>query len=191
MTTPMQIRARWRYSNTGFESQSPIKKGNFMKQTYDKLEVIDVCEQENPVATLVRRTVAEKRSPDQDLWDFGEQEPESLSLAGHRAAILAHEVANSLALIGCSIQFVKTELQANRIDDPVLNKVIQSALGEIDGVGSLLHEYCTLTQSQALNFEIADLAKLVDDVLALHNLACRAAGIVVKFERENAVPWTR
>lgn len=37
--------------------------------------------------------------------------------------------------------------------------------------------------------EIADLAQLVEDVLALQSLACRAAGVIVKFERENAVAW--
>ncbi len=162
-----------------------------MKLAHDKLEYIDVCEHETSVATLVRRAAAEKRSPEQELSDFGVQEPESLSLAKHRAAIFAHEVVNSLALIDCSIQFVKMELQANRIDDPVLNKIIQSALRELDGVGSLLQEYCTLSHSQSVNLEITDLAKLVKDVLALQDLACRANGISVTFEHENAVPWVR
>jgi signal transduction histidine kinase len=69
-----------------------------------------------------------------------------------------------------------------------LNKVIDSVLREIDGLGSLLHAYCSPTHSQNLNFEITDLAKVVEEVMALQNLACQAAGIVVRFERENTLP---
>ncbi len=162
-----------------------------MKRTYDQLEGMNVCEQKNPAAILAERTAAEKHSPDQELWDFGEHKRERLSSDGHRAASFAHEVANSLALISCSIQFVNTELQTNRINDPLLNKVIASALREIDGVGSLLQEYCTLNHSQSVNLEITDLAKLVKDVLALQNLVCQASGISVTFEPENAVLWVR
>lgn len=79
------------------------------------------------------------------MWEFEDLEAESRSLEEHRAAIFAHEVANSLSVISYSIEFFKSEFKAKKIDDPIVNKVIQSALGEIAGLGSLLREYCAPT----------------------------------------------
>lgn len=59
-----------------------------------------------------------------------------------------------------------------------MNKVFQSALREIDGVGAH-YSMSALTDSQMLNLEIIDFAQLVEDVLALQKLACRAIGISV------------
>jgi len=125
------------------------------------------------------------------LWQCAEQEPQPDSFSGHRAAIFAHEVANTLGVIGFSIEFLKSEFASRNIEDPMVNKVVQSALEEIAGLGSLLHEHCAPTLPQLFDFEIADLGQLVEEVLVLQSLACRAAGVVVKFERESAAAWVR
>ena len=141
--------------------------------------------------TPVARNFVPESSPNQELWEFEDLEGKSHSLDGHREAIFAHEVGNSLTAICFSIEYFKRELTARHIHDPILNKVIQSALGEIVGLGSLLREYCAPTVPQVLDLEISDLAQLVEQVLALQSLACQAAGIIVNFERENAAAWVR
>ena len=163
-----------------------------LKQPFDQLESIDVCEPKKPVPNLVRRRgTAEKTSPAPELWDFGAAVPEVYLSAEDRAAIFAHEVANSLTAISCSLQFVRTELDAHRIDDPILTKVVHGALAEIDSVGLLLHEYCAQVVAQPAAWKLTDVAILVDDVLALQAVVCRAAGVVVNFERGCALPWVR
>ena len=109
----------------------------------------------------------------------------------NRATVFGHEAANSLALISSSLQYVDTVLQTKQVDDPVLKGVLGSAMREIADLGLLLREFCSSAQSQNPKFEIGDLAKVVEDVLALQNLACLTAGIIVKFEFENALPPIR
>ena len=88
---------------------------------------------------------------------------ESLPLLGNRAAVFGHEVANALTVISSALQFVDTALQT----DPDLNAIIRSALDEIDRLGALVHEFCSLGTGQTLNFEFADLARIVEEALAL------------------------
>lgn len=160
-----------------------------MKQLSDNVADVEAGEKKTPVANRFRRSGTTKNSPEPALWDFGVTEPKNRSLDGDRTAIFAHEFANSLTAIGCSLQFVKAELESHRIDDPILIKVVQSALAEVDGVGSLLQEYCAGVEAQPAAWKLADVATLVDDVLDLQAVVWRAAGVIVNFERERALPW--
>lgn len=141
-------------------------------------------------ATMERRSVADTVSPHRELWDRNEM-AQGVPGRGTRAAIFAHEVANSLTAVACGLQFVKAEIESLHMDDPVLTKVVQGALAEINNVGTMLHEYCSATDAQPLNLEIADFATLVEDVLVLHGVVCRAAGVRLQFECEKALPSVR
>lgn len=130
-------------------------------------------------------------APTAVLREFTELAPGKPSLNDHRTAIFAHEVANSLSAIGYSIEFIKSELIARQIADPTLNRIVQSALSEIAGLGAFLHNYCAPPLPDTLDYEVVDFAQLVEEVLALQSLACLAAGVIVGFEREPAVSWVR
>jgi signal transduction histidine kinase len=119
------------------------------------------------------------------------QENERLSLSRSRTAVFGHEVANSLTVISSSLQFVEMELEKKQANDPALIAIIQSAVGEINRLDSLLNEFRSPARFQTCNLISTDLVKVVEEVLALETLVCRAGGIIVKFEFEDAVPRVR
>jgi len=128
---------------------------------------------------------------DENHRDQWAHENEPLSLLGSRAAVFGHEFANSLTVISSSLQFVERELEKRRVNDSALMAVIQSALGEINRLDLLLNEFRSPAAFQACELINTDLVKVVEEVLALQMLICRAGGIVVKFEFEDAVPLVR
>ena len=157
-----------------------------MYQRFDWLDVINVYDLDKSASHPVPHRGAKKTSPAAGLWASAAPVPEVHFSSEARAAIFAHEVINSLTAIDCSLQFVKAELDAHRIDDPILTKVVRGALTEIQGVGSLVHEYCAMAEAEPPPWKLTDVGTLVDNVLALQTIRCRAAGISVHFEREDA-----
>ena len=127
----------------------------------------------------------------QNHLDQWAQENEYLSLLGSRAAIFGHEVANSLTVISSSLQFVEMELGKKQVNDPGLIAMIRGAVGEIDRLDSLLNEFRSPARLQTFDLVCADLVKVVEQVLALEMSVCRAGGIIIKFEFENAVPLVK
>ena len=127
----------------------------------------------------------------QNHLDQWAQENEYLSLLGSRAAIFDHEVANSLTVISSYLQFVETELGKKQVNDPGLIAMIRGAVGEIDRLDSLLNEFRSPARLQTFDLVCADLVKVVEQVLALEMSVCRAGGIIIKFEFENAVPLVK
>ena len=119
-----------------------------------------------------------------------ESKPESF--LGNSAAIFGHEAANSLALISSSLQYVDAAVENQEVDAHTLKTTLGRAIREIDDLALSLREFClSVVQSQRLRFEIGDLTKAVEDVLALQSFVCRSAGIAIKFECENALPAIR
>ena len=122
----------------------------------------------------------------------GAQESKPESFLGNSAAIFGHEAANSLALISSSLQYVDAAVENQEVDAHTLKATLARAIREIDDLALSLREFClSVVQSQRLRFEIGDLTKVVEDVLALQNFVCRSAGIAIKFECENALPAIR
>jgi signal transduction histidine kinase len=120
------------------------------------------------------------------------QESKPELFLGNSAAIFSHEAVNSLALISSSLQYVDAAVENQDVDANVLKTTLERAIREIDDLASSLREFClSVVQSQRLKFEIGDLTKVVEDVLALQSFACRAAGVAIKFECENALPAIR
>ena len=120
------------------------------------------------------------------------QESKPESFLGNSAAIFGHEAANSLALISSSLQYVDAAVENQEVDTQTLKKTLGRAIREIDDLALSLREFClSVVQSQRLRFEIGDLTKVVEDVLALQSFVCRSAGIAIKFECENALPAIR
>jgi PAS domain S-box-containing protein len=116
------------------------------------------------------------------------RESERLALLGTMAAVFAHEVANPLTGLSASLQFVQSELETKKLGDIFLRNTIRGATQEIDRLGSLLNEFRSLALPQTLDLRLADLAKIVREILAVEEIAYRAAGISVKLEFENGLP---
>lgn len=135
--------------------------------------------------------VTSRSYQDQNHLDQWARENERLSLLGSRAAVFGHEVANSLTVISSSLQFVEMELEKKQANDPALIAVIQSAVGEIDRLDSLLSEFRSPVRLQTCDLISTDLVKIVEEVLALEVLVCQAGGIIVKLEFEDVVPRVR
>lgn len=113
---------------------------------------------------------------------------ERRALLGTSALVFAHEVGNPLQAILGTLEFVETEFKRRRIVDPFLMSMIQSAMGEVDRLRKILLEFRCLATGRALDLQLADLAKIVEEVLALQRLGYRAAGIDVKLKCENPLP---
>lgn len=128
---------------------------------------------------------------DKNHLDQRAQENERLSLLGNRSAVLGHELANSLTVISSSLQFVEMDLETKRLSDPALIAVIQSAVREIDRLDSLINEFRSPMGFPACDLIFTDLVKVVEEVLPLEVLVCRAGSIIVKFEFEDALPQLR
>ena len=111
-----------------------------------------------------------------------------LTLLGTSAAVFAHELANPLQAISISLEFVEAELAKRQILGPFLTSNIQCAMREIERLRSLLREFRTLANPQHLHLQSADLARIVEEVLALQKLGHQAAGIAAKLEYEKPLP---
>jgi signal transduction histidine kinase len=136
---------------------------------------------ENSLRTCAENAVAE------EAHKQGSTEFENLSLA-ERATVFVHEAGNALQAIGLAVQFVQLTCEASYADDLDLKRVIKRALKEIDTLGSLLQAFGGSESGACLELEFLDLAALVEDILAIQELAC-IPDIVVKLEREPVALW--
>lgn len=117
-----------------------------------------------------------------------EQQRERLALLGTSAVVFAHEVGNPLQAILGTLEFIDAEFKSRQIADPVLTSMIQGAMREMDRLRALLRQFRSLAKPQYLQLQLADLAKVIEEVLVLQKLGHRAAGIAVNLECENPLP---
>jgi signal transduction histidine kinase len=169
-----------------------------MERTNERLKGVGISKElfvegtQNAVGSGARlRSIAGGSHPDQKKSERWAQENEPLSLLGSRAAVFGHEVANSLHVISSSLQFVEMELEKNQVNDPALIAVVEGAVGEINRLDSLLDEFRFPARLQAVELISTDLVEVVKEVLVLEMLVCRARGIIVEFEFEDAVPLVK
>jgi signal transduction histidine kinase len=111
-----------------------------------------------------------------------------LALLGTMAAVFAHEVANPLYAVSTSLESMEIELVREQAAKSNIIPTIQLARREIDRLVSLLRQFRSLASSQVLDLQLADLGKVIEEVLALQNPGYRAAGITAKFECEHPLP---
>jgi PAS domain S-box-containing protein len=116
------------------------------------------------------------------------RESERLALLGTMAAVFAHEVANPLTGISAALQFVESEFEGKKFNDPFLRDTVHGVVREIQRLGSLLNEFRSLALPQTLDLKLTCLKTIIQEVLAVENRAYRAAGITVKVEFENRLP---
>jgi signal transduction histidine kinase len=117
------------------------------------------------------------RGSGRDQEQSEHQEREWLASLGTMAAVFAHELANPLAGISCSLEFVEGELKNGPIDNSSVISVVQSAMREVDRLSSLLHEFRSLAPRQNLDLKPIVLAETIEEVLACQRTHYEAAGI--------------
>jgi signal transduction histidine kinase len=116
------------------------------------------------------------------------QRRDRLALLGTSAVVFAHEVGNPLHAIFGALEFIETELRRRQIVDPVFIAMIEGAMRETNRLRALLGQFRSLANGQNLDLQFVDLAKIVEEVLALQRLEYPAVGIVVKLECEKSLP---
>lgn len=116
------------------------------------------------------------------------QRRDRLASLGTSAVVFAHEVGNPLQGIFGTLEFIETQFERRQIVDPSWLSMIQGAMREVDRLRGLLRDFRSLANPQELDLQIADLAKIIEEVLAQQKFACRAASIAVKLECENPLP---
>jgi two-component system, LuxR family, sensor kinase FixL len=116
------------------------------------------------------------------------QHNKQLALLGTMAAVFAHEVGNPLYAVSTSLEFMEIELVREQTAQSNIIPTIQLARREIDRLASMLRQFRSLASSQDLDLQLADLGKVIEEVLALQNPGYRAAGITAKFECEHSLP---
>jgi signal transduction histidine kinase len=116
------------------------------------------------------------------------QQRERLALLGTSAVVFAHEVGNPLHAIFGSLEFIETELKRRQNVEPVLMSMIEGAMRETDRLRTLLRQFRSLANGQNLDLSLVDLAKAIEEVLAIQRFGHLAAGIAVKLECERTVP---
>ena len=116
------------------------------------------------------------------------QQHERLALLGTSAVVFAHEVGNSLQAILGTLEIIDNEFKRRQIIDFFLTSMIQGARREVDRLCELLRECRSFTKAQDLDLQLADLPKIIKEVLALQALGHRAAGVTVKLECMSPLP---
>ena len=165
-----------------------------MTLVFEKLETVEMLENRVNGAQggtakgirLVAPTTCNQEN-DQSLRQKA-QHGERPALLDASAAVFAHEVGNPLQSIFGTLECGETEFKKRRIVDPLLMSMIEAAIREVDRLRKLLQEFRCLASVQELHLQLADLAKIIEEVLALQRLGYRAAGIDVKLECENPLP---
>jgi signal transduction histidine kinase len=116
------------------------------------------------------------------------QRRDRLDLLGTSAVVFAHEVGNPLQAIFVALEFIEARFKTRQIVDPFLLPMIQRAMREVHRLHELLREFRSLAKPHDLDLQLADLVKIIDEVMAQQRLGCRAAGIAVKLECEKPLP---
>jgi signal transduction histidine kinase len=106
---------------------------------------------------------------------------------GARAAILSHELANSITVISSALQFIDTELGKKRVNDPAFTVTIRGALEEVKRLASMLDEFRSPAHLETCELVRGDLVKLIQEIVALQILVCAPQGISVSFESDDAI----
>lgn len=125
---------------------------------------------------------------DNKHWKQKPEERERLACLGTMAAVFAHELANPLAGLTFSLQFVEIELERKQFHDARVRVILEGAMQEIHRLRALLDGFRSLAVPQSLELEFTDLETIIKEVLALEHSNYGAAGVTVKLDFEKRIP---
>ena len=106
---------------------------------------------------------------------------EHLAAMGLAAALVAHEIANELNVVGCAIQEAEAELTEKRERDGVPSALNEAKNG-IERLCSLLEQFRNLGRPQKLRLQLTDLARVVKELFAAEKVRYAAQGIDVELD---------
>jgi two-component system NtrC family sensor kinase len=112
---------------------------------------------------------------------------ERLAAMGLGAAVLAHEIANELHVVGCAVQAAEAKLTEQHEEDGVTSALREAKSG-IGRLGALLQQFRSLARPQRLKLQPTDLASVVKALLAAERVRYAAQGIHVELDFSRNLP---
>ncbi|MBP1964461.1 PAS domain-containing sensor histidine kinase [Paenibacillus aceris] len=85
---------------------------------------------------------------------------EKLSIVGQLAAGVAHEIRNPLTSLRGFVQLLQSKVDNYQY-------YFQIMLSELDRINDIVSEFMVIAKPQAVNYEMKDIRKIVDDVMSL------------------------
>lgn len=104
---------------------------------------------------------------------------EKLSVVGQLAAGVAHEIRNPLTSLRGFVQ-----LYSKKID----HAYYQIMLSELDRINDIVSEFLVIAKPQAVVFEMNDIRKMLDDVIALLDTEAILRNVQIYAELAQAIP---
>ncbi len=156
---------------SGFIETSLIRLDKEIRQIDMKL--ISTIHQSQKGKQVIIRDITERRLTEEKL-----QQAEKLSVVGHLAAGIAHEIRNPLTAIKGFTQLMREERNSSYID------VMMSELERIDKIVS---DLLILAKPQIKHYNATNVSKLVQDIVSLLNTQAILKNIelTIKFEDKN------
>ncbi|MGH7832473.1 MAG: two-component system sensor histidine kinase NtrB, partial [Candidatus Binatia bacterium] len=143
--------------------------------------VSDLTEQKHQEALMAE----EQRRAEERL-----RESQRLAAVGKTAAVLAHEIGNPLNGMFTTVQLIERHLvrSKNPSDHAHLNEQLQDLKGEISRLGSLLHEFRSLSGPMQLNLIPMKLGVFVPELLQMTSHICDGCGVEILHDIPNDLP---
>lgn len=118
------------------------------------------------------------------------RESERLAAVGKTAAVLAHEIGNPLNGMFTTIQLIERYLARSKsaFADTQLTAQFQDLKGEISRLGSLLHEFRSLSGPMQLNLRPMKPAAFVPELLQMTSHICDGSGVEIVHDIPEDLP---
>jgi PAS domain S-box-containing protein len=143
--------------------------------------VSDLTEQKHQEALMAQ----EQRRAEERL-----RESQRLAAVGKTAAVLAHEIGNPLNGMFTTVQLIERHLARSQtpLADAHLNEQLRDLKGEISRLGSLLHEFRSLSGPMQLNLTRMSLGAFVPELLQMSAHICDSCGVQIRHEIPDDLP---
>jgi PAS domain S-box-containing protein len=146
--------------------------------------VSDLTEQKRQEALMAE----ERRRAEERL-----RESQRLAAVGKTAAVLAHEIGNPLNGMFTTVQLIERHLARSKgpLADAHLNEQLQDLKGEISRLGSLLHEFRSLSGPMQLNLVPMKLGAFLPELLQMSAHICDGCDVQIRHEIQKDLPAVR
>jgi PAS domain S-box-containing protein len=142
--------------------------------------VSDLTEQKHQEALIAE----EQRSAEERI-----RESQRLAAVGKTAAVLAHEIGNPLNGMFTTVQLIERHLSRSQGPaDSQLTAQLQDLKGEISRLGSLLHEFRSLSGPMQLNLRPLRLAVFIQELLQMTSPICDGSAVEVRHDIPDDLP---
>lgn len=105
-----------------------------------------------------------------------------LSSIGEMSGNIAHEINNPIAVIGGAANFIKKEIESENISFEKINKQVARIEQMVDRIAKIIKSLRTFSRdAETIEFNLNDLAKVVDESLDLLKQKIKNSGVELKW----------